>query len=81
MLFIQAELLNKYCEMLDFNFLVTDFDIVLKLLNYIIYITIHYITLHYIILHYITLHYITLHYITLHYITLHYITLYYITSI
>ena len=45
MLFIQAELLNKYCEMLDFNFLVADFYIVLNLLNYIIYITIHYITL------------------------------------
>jgi len=43
MWFIQAELLNKYCEMLDFNFLVTDFGILLKLLNYI---TFHYIHVH-----------------------------------
>jgi len=55
-LVIQAHVLNKYCEMLDFNFLVTDFDILFKLLNYI--------TLHYIILHYITLHYITSIYIS-----------------
>ena len=43
MWFIQAELLDKYCEMLDFNFLVTDYDILLKLLNYF---TLHYVTLH-----------------------------------
>jgi len=53
MWFIQAELLNKYCEMLDFNFLVPEFDILLKLLNYI---TLHYIKLNYIILHYIHVH-------------------------
>ena len=35
MWFIQIELLNKYCETLDGNFLVTDFDILFKLLNYI----------------------------------------------
>ena len=39
--------------MLDFNFLVTDFDILLKLLNYF---TLRYITVNYITLHYITLH-------------------------
>ena len=36
MWFIQTELLNKCCEMLDCNFLVKDFDILFKLLNYII---------------------------------------------
>ena len=35
MWFIQIELLNKYCEMLGCNFLVTDFDILFKLLNYV----------------------------------------------
>ena len=33
MWFIQIELLNKYCEMLDCNFLVTDFDILRGLLE------------------------------------------------
>jgi len=55
MWFFQAELLNKYCKMLHFNILVTDFDIVFKLLNFI---KLHYITLNYIKLHYITSIYI-----------------------
>jgi hypothetical protein len=59
MWFIQAELQKNYCEMLDFNFLVTDFDILFKLPNYI---KLHYITLHYITLHYITLNYIHIHF-------------------
>ena len=44
MWFIQTELLNKYCEMLDYNFLVTDFDILFKLLNCV---TLHYIHIHF----------------------------------
>jgi hypothetical protein len=57
---IQAELQKNYCEKLDFNFLVTDFDNLFKLPNYI--------TLHYIALHYISLHNITIQHNHIHFI-------------
>ena len=68
MLFIQAELLNKYCEMLDFKFLVTHFEILFKLQNYI---TLYYITRHYITLHPYTFHRFSVCHKTVEYETSH----------